>query len=155
METDEINLILSNIFKRSLVNFLGVYPSDSIPSQSNINAFVPCCYVANTDPIGRKGTHWVAVYQPNPRSLEFFDSFGAHPNDYGFHFHKFTITHHNTIPVQSLLSDVCGHYCIYYLYHRSIGIPMHSIIAKLKSLPHSKSDTLVASFIQRLRNEMK
>ena len=43
----------------------------------------PGSYVANTDPSTAPGGHWVAMFFNNPRSAEFFDSYGLHPIVYG------------------------------------------------------------------------
>ena len=43
----------------------------------------PGSYVVNTDPSTAPGGHWVAMFFNNPRSAEFFDSYGLHPLVYG------------------------------------------------------------------------
>ena len=155
MDSTQINSILSKHFSGSGINFLGVFPCDKIPSQRTIEIFSPCCYIANTEPNFKPGEHWVAIFHPNSHSLEFFDSYGSYPTDCGFHFHKFMNIQYNNIHLQSLTSEVCGQYSIYFLHQRSLGIPMPAIASSLKSLSHSKSDALVSSFIQNLANKTK
>ena len=155
METDQIANVLEYLFSKSPVSFLGVFPSDLLPLHCAIEAFAPCCYVANTDPKGKDGSHWVAFFHESQNSLDFFDSFGRHPYDLGFHFDNITRLRYNQIQVQSSLSDVCAQYCIFFLIHRSHGVPMRNIIAKFKSFTYSKSDSYVSSFIQRVMHEKK
>jgi hypothetical protein len=86
--------------------------------------------------------------------LDFFDSFGAHPKDYGFHIQNVTRLRYNQIKVQSCLSDVCAQYCIFFLIHRSHGVPMEHIIAKFKSFTYTRSDAYVENHIKCIQKEM-
>ena len=95
--------------------FCGVFAADQLPK---INTF-PCGFVANTDPITEPGTHWVSFYFPSLGKAEFFDSYGHRPEHYGFKLYD--IETWNNRKLQSSLSEVCGQYCIFYLYHKSRG----------------------------------
>ncbi|KAF0151795.1 MAG: hypothetical protein FD188_3431, partial [Ignavibacteria bacterium] len=83
MNTTQIHRVLNHLLENSRVHFLGVFASDKIPSLTAIKAYSPCCYVANTDETGQGGSHWVAFFHPNPRKLEFFDSFAKLPKELG------------------------------------------------------------------------
>ena len=143
------SLELKNILSRALprkVTFLGVFASDQIPNTIQVTRQAPCCYVANTDPISRQGSHWVAVYIPSPRTLEFFDSFGRHPITLGFSFPNSIRILHNTIQIQADSSGVCGEHCVRFLSHRSNGKSMSHILSMLKNLPHFTSDFHASKF---------
>ena len=113
MKTPDLERILSTILKDK-VNFLGVFARDGIPNV--INSY-PACFVANTDPSSEPGTHWVAFFLESPTKIEFFDSYGFHPSVYGF---TQKVTTYNHFQFQTLKSTVCGQYCIFFLYSRSI-----------------------------------
>ncbi|KAF0154117.1 MAG: hypothetical protein FD188_3298 [Ignavibacteria bacterium] len=155
MDTQQIEKLLTHAFLKSPVSFLGVFASDRLPLPSTIEMLSPCCYVANTDASGEEGAHWVAFFHSDGNSLDFFDSFGESPYSLGFYVEKITKTRYNQVQVQSLLSDVCAHYCIFFLIHRAHGVPMRNIIAKFKSFKYSDSDSYVANFIQKLEHELK
>ena len=119
-----------------MITFLGVFPLDLFPFddflsfsatnssyQQNISSKVLCCIV-NTDPSNKPGTHWVAFFMEKSNkqissTLEFFDSYGLHPSAYSFNVTNFNIIY-NKETLQSISSNVCGHYCMLYLYLRSL-----------------------------------
>lgn len=125
---------------------MGVFPSDKIP---DIRKF-PCALVLNTDKHDEKGSHWLAVYIQDQRTLEFFDSFGLPPDVYGEDITRFIKRYcriqWNKIPLQSLTSNVCGQYCIYFIVKRSQGHCMKSIIHLLSK---KKNDFRVFQFVKK------
>lgn len=85
----------------------------------------PTAFVFNTDNHKKCGTHWVAAYVNESSRGWYFDSFGLPP----------IIPHHikrirkncknfrwNSIQLQSENSDVCGHFCIMFLYYMSANL---------------------------------
>ena len=105
-------------------------PSDKLPQ--TIEKY-PCGFVVNTDPSSEPGTHWVAFYFPTVRKGEFFDSYGHLPDFYRDSFGDFLDKHcnewdFNKRKLQSIWSDVCGHYCVFYLSHRAQGHTMNKIV---------------------------
>jgi len=155
MDTNEITFLLSRLLSKTSVNFLGVFPSDKLPSYSITQSFAPCCYVANVDPTGKQGSHWVGFYHSCANRLDFFDSYGRDPKEFGFHFHKLIQVQSNKSELQSLFSSFCGQYCIYFLFHRSLGLSMHNIISRFSHLSKSNSDLIVYSFINRSMQKFK
>ena len=141
MNTGQIEYALSVGLAGTRTRFLGVFHSDCLPTPSSY----PACLVANTDPKGEPGTHWVAFYYTSPSSVDFFDPLGLPPLIYSMPTPK--LVHSNTYPIQSPTSDACGQYCIYFLYHRSRGLSLRSICT---SLEKGGSDRLVNSFLHRL-----
>jgi hypothetical protein len=150
MNSEQILLIMNKLLSHSWVHFLGVFASDRLPSQTAIIAYSPCCYIVNTDRTGWNGSHWVAFFHPTPFKLEFFDSFAKMPKERGMEMHKSFQIQHNSFQVQGDGSAVCGHLCVYFLYHRARGLTMHKIIHNLNSLSFSASEALVYSFVQRV-----
>ena len=108
-------------------------------------------YVVNTDPSTAPGEHWVAMFFNNLRS-EFFDSYGLHPIVCGLtdfldsHSSSWT---YNSKTLQSLISEVCGHYTVYYILFRSRGCSLSKILTHFSSNVSLNNKT-VERFIQNL-----
>lgn len=129
--------------------FCGVFPCDKLPQ--TIGKW-PCGFVANTDPSSEPGTHWVAFYFPSEHKGEFFDSYGQPPDRYRDSFGDFLKEHaydwtFNERKLQSAWTDVCGHYCIFYLSHRARGHSMNKIV-QLFTNDTMLNDTNVARFVK-------
>ena len=109
--------------------FRGVFAADEMP---DLDTF-PCGFIANTDPSTEPGTHWVSFYFPSCDKGEFFDSYGYPPEYYGEPFRSYNVETINSHKLLSSWSEVCGHYCIFYLYHRSRGYSMRKIVNMFSS----------------------
>ena len=145
MKTYEIENILSKVIPTSRTRFLGVFALDQIPQIDNSFSF-PLCFVSNTHPSTKPGEHWVALFYLSPDSLEFFDSYGLPPAVYGFSLDP-RVYNHRTL--QSLNSNVCGQYCIFYLYHRSRGKSLSRILNSFSTRDLAWNDKSVARFISK------
>jgi hypothetical protein len=146
MDSKQISSILGrNIYTKDC--FKGVFSSNNI----RLNPYdSPCGIIANTDPKGKPGTHWVALYAPNHRTIEYFDSFGQSPNsDIQKILNQFSKVKLNNHKVQAMYETSCGPHAIYFLMHRCAGNSFDSI---LKSLNHPFSDTHVKIFLTKLLN---
>lgn len=136
-----INKILTNHVK-SCKCFLGCFPADKIPKSD----IYPYAAIINTDKYGYPGTHWVAIYVPNKLNIEYFDSFGELPNETIIKYLlNFENIHLNKLKIQSLFSDVCGHFCIFYIIKRCRNIAFKKIIQKFCS--KKNPDFYVKSFV--------
>ena len=110
--------------------FCGVFPSDKLPQ--TIDKYT-CGLVANTDPSTRPGAHWISILMTSGQNAEWFDSYRKLPEFYGPAFTEFLNKHCdqwelNGRKLQSDWSDVCGHYCIFYLSHKARGQSMKKIV---------------------------
>lgn len=130
--------------------FMGVYPSDQLPVE--IHTY-PACFIANTDSSNEMGSHWICFYMPCAHVLEFFDSYGNRPTyfrdniaDYAS---QFSYVYHNPQRLQSYTTAVCGQYCIYYLYSRSVGKTMRDVLTSFVSNPIC-NDRLVYNFVFKM-----
>jgi hypothetical protein len=102
---------------------IGVFAANQLPSIYK----KPAAFIANTDDQGKPGTHWVAFYIPQSGRIEFFDSYGLPPLVNGhLSFLNGRLWSHNRRELQSLTSDVCGHYCLMFLACRMNGHPLKS-----------------------------
>ena len=57
MNTEEIRILLSED-KRTADAFRGVFASDELPQENEINSL----YICNTDPSHEPGEHWIVMY---------------------------------------------------------------------------------------------
>jgi hypothetical protein len=110
----------------------------------------PTCLVVNNEPRGSPGEHWVAFYITK-RSCEFFCSYGVGINYYNSHFEKFVKRFgkiiENRRPLQSIGTNVCGQYTIYFLYKRLKGCCRMSIYCNF-STNTRKNDSIVNRFVK-------
>ena len=145
MNSSQIHAILSRD-PASARYFEGVFPSDKIPVARKF----PCALVLNTDKHDEKGTHWLAVYIQDKETLEFFDSYGLPPETYGEDITRFVNQHRriqwNKMTFQSLTSNVCGQYCIFFIVKRCQGLCMNSII---NVLSRNKNDFRMYQFVKK------
>lgn len=128
--------------------FCGVFPSDQLPE--HIETF-PCGIVANTDPSGEPGTHWITFYLSSRHKAEFFDSFGKPPEYYHKSFKHFLDDYDlnfNNRKLQSIWTDVCGQYCMFYLSHRARGHSMSKIVNMFSNNTMS-NDSKVFKFVSK------
>ena len=144
MNTQQIENILSRIIPPNRCRFLGVFAKDKIPSPNSLTHSFPICFVANTHDSHNPGEHWLAFFYDSPTSLEFFDSYGFSPDFYNF---QISPTRMNHQPIQSLTSSVCGQYCIFYLYHRSLGYSLSKILSSFSITDLDWNDKRVSHFI--------
>ena len=106
------------------IQFLGVFAADELPTYIPIGKglIVNCCK--------RKlpGHHWLALYQSSVDKVEFFDSYGRKPSFYGLQIKNAKLIQSNDVQLQNINSNVCGLYCVLYLFHRVRGNPMSKMV---------------------------
>ncbi len=144
MNTTQLEAAL-NKHVASRCHVLGALPKDKVPATRSLTRF-PCCCIANTDNSSEKGEHWVAFWFESPESCEFFDSYGFPPSTYNFT-HNCNST--NTKSIQSFGSNVCGEYCLYYLYFKSHGQSLFHILSSFDSHTPDWNDHQVRRFVNK------
>jgi hypothetical protein len=147
MDTRQIENLLRADCKLS-TTFEGVFASDLLPLFCETS--VPVAVVMNMDPSTQGGSHWVCIYIEN-RHGEYFDSYGLHPPLEAFV--KFlnrncTQWTFNDLELQSLDSNVCGHYCIWFLSERARGRSMDEIVAQFSPRDTAKNDAAVRKLVE-------
>lgn len=144
MDNFTINKILTRYSKTSKC-FLGCFPADAIPTTD----IYPYSAIINTDKTGYPGKHWVSIFVPNKNTIEYFDSFGELPNtSIGKYLLNFEKIHMNKQKIQSIFSNVCAFYCMYFVVKRCCKNPYKKIIKKLARTPDP--DSFVRKFVQKL-----
>ena len=129
--------------------FCSVFPSDRWPRTIDKK---PCGFIANTDPSTEPRTHWVEFYFPTELKAAFFDSYGYPTEHYRDTFPDYLNNNSyewefSNRKLQSIWSDVCGQYCIFYLSHRARGHSMNKIV-QLFSNDTMLNDVKVSRFVK-------
>jgi len=125
--------------------FMGTFPADRIPKLSKY----PCSFVLNMDNSNKPGSHWVAVYVPNSQTVLYYDSYGIKPYNKNIQkfLKKFPNSQKNNITFQSIITDVCGYYVIFFIYMASWGYSLEKIKKILKA--QNNKDIFVRNFVHK------
>ncbi len=128
MDTLQIMDIVSSLHPLR-ENFKGVFPSDRL---TNFQVKPKSCCIVNTAPSTHRGEHWIAIMIFEDHQ-EYFDTYGLPPRHRIHNFLQRTglPTRINRKTVQNPFTSTCGAHCIYFLYHRTRGIPMHHLVKKM------------------------
>ena len=114
--------------------FKGVFLKDALKEIENKPKLIIC----NTDTSLGKGEHWILIYFRDDDVVEFFDSLGKDPSDYGSEFINFMAKYSSnciftTQRIQLIKSDLCGQYCCFYAHKRCQGFDMKFILNNFPS----------------------
>lgn len=124
---------------------MGWFALDQIPKKLN---HYPYSMVINLDYSNEPGSHWVGVFAFSKDLAYYFDSYGRGPSeDLQDYFSRFAIFRYNKKMYQSLLSEVCGYYVIFFIYLCSLGHTLNHITSLLQS--HSDKDGFVMDFVNK------
>jgi hypothetical protein len=111
---------------------MGCFPCDVIPSYI---VKKPFSIIINTDNSANPGSHWVSAFSVDGKTLHYFDSLNLNPNENIQNFlNKFEKIERNNRPFQSILSNVCGIYCVMFIYFMSKGVSFDTFIRNISSI---------------------
>lgn len=119
-------------------DFAGVFARDQLPHFTKR----PAGLIVNTDPASKSGSHWLAYFIDAEGRSEFFDPLGDPvPDNEILKFIKrnskgWMNTTYSNIPFQSVASDKCGEFCIFYLKNRFKGYSSCLVHALLSQNPN-------------------
>lgn len=93
--------------------FTGVYARDELPDKPKW----PECFIVNTDPRSKPGTHWLAIHYNQEGRCIFFDSYGFQPSHFRLESYLNSTSSSWTWNRKRIQgdSDYCGLYCILFL----------------------------------------
>lgn len=117
---DILNAVHKHADKPTREAFAGVYSMDKLP-------FAVCHYpffmIVNTQSHNLPGAHWLTIYIDQDRRAEIFDSLALPPSQVLMRWlHQFTrSTTRNSLSYQHPLSDTCGAFALYFVFHRLKG----------------------------------
>lgn len=146
MKTSEI-LCRANCDPVLNKHVLDVCAANRIPKHIRRGAII-----ANTDDDTKAGRHWCAIYFLGDGTAEFFDSYGRTPGENSKRFVRSLRTNsssfvYNTVRLQNDVSNACGQFCLYYIYHRLRGVSMKDIVKQFRHYPNN--DYYVNAFVER------
>jgi len=149
MDSEQLYSFLYNLFRGHHCYF-DVIPADALDSVP-LKKF-PIYLIINNETSEYEGEHWVALYiRSRKEQLHFFCSYGLGLNFYNEYFHRIAKRIgkpiiENKKPLQSVGSDVCGHYAVYFLYKKYLGCCKMSIYCNF-SANNAMNDRLVKNFV--------
>ena len=132
----------------------GALPCDRLPkTRPDEGAYA---YIVNTDPDGKPGRHWLALWT-EAEDCELFDSFAlplqtykdSDPLRYWIERH-YNRCERNARPVQSITTQTCGYYALFYLMMKANGHSMEDFLSLFKEDDFLFNDNLVASWLEQL-----
>ena len=148
MNTSQLQCCIncSSVLKKST---LGVFAADQLPN----NLSFPCGFIANTDNHMKEGRHWCAFYFPNVNIIEYFDSYGkpidyfnSYFSDYASYFSTLVV---NTNQLQSVKSDVCGMYCLFFLLQRMNNVSFNDVVHSFSNV-YECNDSFVYNYVHTM-----
>src|SRR5689334_18280925 len=113
--------VIDRVLRQNAVTrkyFLGTFPADKIPKPDRY----PASLVVNMDNSDKPGSHWVAMFMPSSQTIFYYDSFGIQPSNKNIQkfLRAFDHVERNTTTFQSIDSDICGFFVMYFLYFCSL-----------------------------------
>jgi len=114
MQTNED---LMNKARRLNIKLVGVFSKDNIDTLPQNGSYI-FNLQDDADEYGNLlgGSHWVALYIEHQKAF-FFDSFGKPPpSDIQLFLKRFIPYKYNKKHIQNIRSEVCGYYCLYFLW---------------------------------------
>ena len=135
--------------------FKGVFPSNRLPKRTQLS--YPACCIANYDPAGKPGRHWVAFYLPGGKQEhnEYYDGYGLPPLIEDFTDFLSDGFIYNRVTVQSFGTKTCGLHAVYYLQHRIKGEDIEEIVKTFDSVNKLENDSIVVeSLMKKEKNRL-
>lgn len=132
----------------SVPYFKGVYPCDQLPSKFTL----PAIFIFNHDPGYLSGTHWSTIAISDNGLADYMDSYGLPPLQQEIkYFLRLHSKHqrYNKKRLQSMTSNVCGHYaCIFALY-RAVDLSMKDFTDEFSSNDFCHNDQIVMQLFEK------
>ena len=141
MDSQKITRMLSKC-EATHKYFTGTFPEDKI----EMPMWYPASMVVNLDESSEPGSHWVAIFAKSPNDAMYFDSYGQQPKGNILAvLKKFRKVTTSDFVIQSIISNVCAAYCIYFIYMASKGRNYEEILSSIAR--RSNMDAFVRSFV--------
>ena len=104
--------IIESVKQLKIKNFRDVYLRDQLPSKPRKNE---CGIINLADSDDLSGTHWVCYFKKDKKKI-YFDSYGLiFPKELENYLGN--DIEYNTLQIQHGNTVICGHLCLYVLYH--------------------------------------
>ena len=127
MNSDEISWLM-----QLHPTFIGVFPIDQLPTPVRADT----CFIVNTDSSNLPGKHWLAIRVNTNKEAYYFDSLCSYPVAcIANHLLRYvTKLYYITESIQNPLTNLCGHFCVQYLYCHAVDSNPIKFINNLKLL---------------------
>jgi hypothetical protein len=143
--------------EQQIRDYLKNYPvtvcaADELPTRIEQR---PHTFIVNTDTSEKRGSHWTVFHFPEKGASEFFDSMGNDPERYHERFKNILIVNGSDYELcvdrlQEDGSQVCGHYCIYFVVRRYSGERMETLLMPFSTVDWHSNDVIAYTFVQNL-----
>ena len=143
MNTNEVSEYLNrDLICRKI--FYGVYPDNKIPKLRS----PPALIAYNTDSSSGPGEHWIVLYVDENYRGGYFDSMGRFSAKWFKTFLDVNCIERisNEKQLQSVISKLRGHYCIFYCLYSFRGVDVGKV-AKMFTKDTSLNDLTVHNFV--------
>ena len=120
-----------------------MYPRDLIPESLDY----PSLIVVNLDTSEKKGSHWIVLHYILNHIVEHFNSIGRKPDEYinNILFKQNLTYKYNNKRLQSLYSNTCGLFCLFYSYYSSRNEDMVRILERFGT-SYKENEFIVLKF---------
>jgi hypothetical protein len=153
MDTERLKkmLLLTRCSKRTTV-----LACDELPEEKPV---ANTAFIVNLQESWRRGNHWIVLYIVDDHHVELFDSLvtsAERTNIYISNFIKMfrSFEKNAGTKLQDSVSESCGLYCVYFIYHRCMKKnSMKKIIRKLFTDDPLMNECLVIAFCNKLYNK--
>jgi hypothetical protein len=130
-------------------DFIGVFASDRL----RVPQTLPAALIVNNQDSSQPGEHWISVYIDGAGVGCFIDSVGMPPSVYSWDIANFMDNNclywsYNPRTIQSMHSNICGQYALFFLWHMCRGSSMHQTLAPFTE-NRLYNDSVVSAFVLR------
>jgi len=147
MNTREIDAVLKNC-KTTQRYFRGTHQADFVPDMSANER--PAAWVLNNERGTSPGQHWIAAFLTQQNRLIYFDSCADEPNEDLLKFLSyFPSVTRMEFRIQDYFSELCGQYCVYFVFCLSKGRPFSKFCSKFSRTNLASNDRFVRSWIMK------
>ena len=150
LSSEEISKILSTcpVTKKLFKGIL----ARGLTSVALKNFETPVGFIINTDYYYNKGTHWIGIIYFSHKNI-YFDLLGLPSSAYDFEDlteKNESILVQNTRTLQSLDSNACGYFAIYFFYFIALGFDLEDILEDFENLSTFSIENSVYLFVKNL-----
>lgn len=155
MNSNQMYSALKLILTPYKISTFGVVSSDELEHELYKSTIYPKIFICNVLPSTSKVVmgHWILVYATSEYKIEVFDSFGKGLLFYSKKYFNCVLKKQpiqNKRSVQNWYSEVCGMYCLYYIFHRLRRVSMSQLM-KIFGRNTLKNDKIVINFYANLK----
>lgn len=145
LSTEDLRKILDADSRLKNLN-IQICAFDRIPYDMKTNSAV----IMNNQDHTQRGQHWLTLFKREEGIYEFWDSFGLPPSAYDLlkkhaFLRRAKIIYHTKL-IQSIFSNFCGLYSIFYLKKRFRGYDMDAIVSMFGSNVKINDSIIVKKF---------